>query len=108
MLRIGSAVATSDNPNLSRLFEKIYCNNRRLNATAIDIDSIVDERRPTFSDEELMELFLARSTDLGLPPLPTMQARFIDVARKLCLNRKATFTEMNLGTHFATELAWLL
>ena len=87
MLKIGSAVATSDNPNLSRLFEKIYCSNRRVNATAIDIDSIVDERRPTFSEEELMDLFIARSTDLGVPPLPTMQARFLDVARKVCLNR---------------------
>jgi len=108
MLKIGSAVATSENPNLSRLFEKIYCSNRRVNATAIDIDSIVDERRPTFTEEELMELFLARSADLGVPPLPTMQARFLDVARKLCLNRKVTFTEMNLGSHFATELASLL
>jgi hypothetical protein len=67
---MGSAIEKTENPNISRLFEKIYCNNKKVNATVIDIDDIVDDKLPTFTEEEVESLFQAKSEDLGIAPFP--------------------------------------
>ena len=38
LLLMNSAVQRSDNPNVSRLFQMIYCDNKKVNASIIDIE----------------------------------------------------------------------
>ncbi len=33
-----NSMASHENPKIGRLFEKIYCNNKKVNATLIDIE----------------------------------------------------------------------
>jgi hypothetical protein len=62
----------------------------------------VDNKVPTFTRDKLQVLYQARSADLGLPLLPVQQSRFQELCgSKLCLNRRVTFNEMNLGLRFA-------
>jgi hypothetical protein len=41
-----------------------------MNVSAIDIDEIVDEKNPTFTEEEVDELFLSKCKDLAIIPFP--------------------------------------
>jgi len=107
-MKMGTAIENTENPNISRLFEKIYCNNKKVNATVIEIDDIVDDKLPTFTEEEVNSLFQAKSDDLGLAAYPVQAQRFQDLCRKLCINRKVIFNEMNLSYLFAVQLGEIL
>ena len=41
-----------------------------MNASAVDIDEIVNEKVPTFSEQEVDELFLSKCKDLMITPFP--------------------------------------
>ena len=47
-----------------------------MNASIIEIDEIVDDKIPTFSEEEVDELFYSKCKDLGILPFPLQQERF--------------------------------
>lgn len=49
---------------------------KRMNASVIEIDEIVDEKIPTFTEEEVDELFLSKCKDLTILPFPLQQVRF--------------------------------
>jgi hypothetical protein len=74
----------------------------------IEIDEIVDEKVPTFSPEEVGLLFRAKSADLGIAPYPVQAQRFHELCNKMCINRRITFNEMNLGVAFAQQFALIL
>jgi hypothetical protein len=59
--------------------------------------TIVDDKTPTFTDDEVIALFYAKCGDLQISPFPVQQARFLDFCRRVCINRKIIFYEMNLG-----------
>lgn len=69
---------------------------------------MVDEKLPTFTEEEVRALFEAKQADLGISPFPVQQLRFQDLCRKVCINRRIIFNEMNLGLNFASTLAEIL
>jgi hypothetical protein len=49
---------------------------KKMNASIIEIDEIVDDKIPTFSEEEVDELFYSKCKDLGILPFPLQQERF--------------------------------
>lgn len=81
---------------------------KKVNATAVDIDVVVDSKFPTFNENEIERLYKAKCKDLVIGIQNLQLQRFQEVCKKICINRKAIFVEMSLGKVFAQEMALIM
>jgi hypothetical protein len=56
--------------SINRLYNKIYCNNKKVNASVVDIDKVVDTKELCLIEDDMTKLFKAKCKDLMIPAFP--------------------------------------